>query len=119
MAMGGESFVARWPRRPKPREILATLSITRIADFFVSDPPMLLPPSAPVDWSKPELAGVKFQWGDDISELERHQLETQLLPKRPYRERVKKTKRPEEVMDTVHIHIWNAVNAHLGTTRPF
>jgi len=105
MAMGGESFVARWPRRPKPREILATLSITRIADFFVSDPPMLLPPSAPV--------------GDDISELERHQLETQLLPKRPYRERVKKTKRPEEVMDTVHIHIWNAVNAHLGTTRPF
>src|SRR5438874_8026049 len=26
MAMDVESFVARWPRRPKPREILATLT---------------------------------------------------------------------------------------------
>ena len=59
MAMDDESFVARWPRRAKPREILATLTIARIADYFVSDPPMLLPPSAPVDWSKPELEDVK------------------------------------------------------------
>jgi putative DNA methylase len=42
MAMDDESFVARWPRRAKPREILATLTIARIADYFVSDPPMLL-----------------------------------------------------------------------------
>src|SRR5664279_2643888 len=34
MAMDDESFVARWPRRPKPREILTTLSIARIADYF-------------------------------------------------------------------------------------
>ena len=54
MAMDDESFVARWPRRPSPKEILATLSIARIADYFVSDPPVLLPDSAPVDWSKPE-----------------------------------------------------------------
>ena len=116
MAMDDESFVARWPRRAKPREILATLSIARIADYFVSDPPMLLPPSAPVDWSKPELEGVKVTWRDDISELERRQLEAQLLPKAPYRERVDKAKRPEEVMDTVHVHIWEAANAHLGTS---
>lgn len=115
MAMDDESFVARWPRRAKPREILATLSIARTADYFVSDPPMLLPPSAPVDWSKPELQGVKVTWRDDISELERRQLEAQLLPKAPYRERVDQAKRPEEVMDTVHVHIWVAVNAHLGT----
>src|SRR5208282_6350571 len=37
MAMDDESFVARWPRRPKPRDILTMLSIDRIADFFVSD----------------------------------------------------------------------------------
>ncbi len=116
MAMDDESFVARWPRRAKPREILATLSIARIADYFVSDPPLLLPPSAPVDWSKPELAGVKVRWRDNITELERRQLEAQLLPKAPYRERVDQAKRPEEVMDTVHVHIWEAVNAHLGTT---
>lgn len=115
MAMDDESFVARWPSRPKPRDILATLSIARIADYFVSDPPMLLPPAAPVDWSKPELDGVKVQWRDDIKELQRRQLEAQMLPKVAYRERVDKAKRPEEVVDTVHVHIWEAVNAHLGT----
>jgi putative DNA methylase len=115
MAMDDESFVARWPRRSKPREILATLSIARIADYFVSDPPMLLPQSAPVDWSKSELENVKVQWRDDISELERRQLEAQMLPKAPYRQRVDEAKRPEEVMDTVHVHIWQAVNTHLGT----
>src|SRR5712671_3052169 len=31
MAMDDESFVARWPRRPKPREMLATMSISCIA----------------------------------------------------------------------------------------
>jgi len=114
MAMDDESFVARWPRRAKPREILATLTIARVADYFVSDPPLLLPESAPVDWSRPELDKVKVSWRDDITELERRQLEAQMLPQVPYRERVDKAKRPEEVMDTVHEHIWEAVNAHLG-----
>ena len=115
MSMDDESFVARWPRRAKPREILATLSIARIADYFVSDPPKSLPQSAPVDWSKLELEDVKVNWRDDISELERRQLEVQMLPRDSYRKRVEKAKRPEEVMDTVHVHIWEAVNAHLGT----
>ena len=115
MAMDDESFVARWPRRPKPREILAALSIARISDYFVSDSPMLLPQSAPVDWSKPELQNVKVQWRDDISESDRRPLEAQMLPRTPYRKRVDEAKRPEEVMDIVHVHIWEAVNAHLGT----
>ena len=116
MAMDDESFVARWPRRAKPREILASLSIASIADYFASDPPLLLPESAPVDWSRPELEDVKVHWRDDIAELERRQLEAQMIPKSPYRERVEKANRPEEVMDTVHVHIWAAVNAHLSTT---
>jgi putative DNA methylase len=33
MAMDDESFVIRWSRRPKAREILAALSIPRIADI--------------------------------------------------------------------------------------
>jgi putative DNA methylase len=115
MAMDDESFVARWPHRAKPREILAMLSIVCIADYFVSDPPMLLPQSAPVDWSKPEFEDVQVSWRNDITELERRQLEAQLLPKVPYRKRVDEAKRPEEVMDNVHVHIWDAVNAHLGT----
>jgi putative DNA methylase len=139
MAMDDESFVARWPRRAKPRELLATLTIACTADYFVSDPPLLLPPSAPVDWSKPELEDVKVHWRGEFLEpdewkklhpnaepsefnfqpsaiLARRQLEAQMLPKSPYRERVEKANRPEEVADTVHDHIWGAVNAHLGTT---
>lgn len=116
MAMDDESFVARWPRRPKPKEILATLSIARITDYFVCDPPTPMPQSAPMDWSKPELEDVRVHWRDDISELERRRLEAQMLPPAPYRERVEAAKRPEEVMDTVHGHIWDAVNAHLDTS---
>ena len=38
-----------------------------------------------------------------------------MLPQMSYRERVESAKRPEEVIDYVHDHIWDAVNAHLGT----
>src|SRR2546425_12093562 len=53
MAMDDESFVIRWPRRPKPKEILEKLPIARITDYFVSEPEGVLPVSAPVDWSHP------------------------------------------------------------------
>ncbi|OIP44018.1 MAG: DNA methylase [Desulfobacterales bacterium CG2_30_60_27] len=116
MAMDDESFVVRWKRRPKPANILATLSISNVAEYFISDPPHILPESAPVDWSLPELANVKVKWRDDITELERRQLEAQMLPIEPYRKRVEMANRPEEVIDSVHEHIWGAVNSHLETT---
>lgn len=115
MAMDEESHAARWPRRPKPKEILAAQSIACVADYFVSEPPLRLPSSSPIDWKNPELEGVDVKWREDISELERRRIESQMLPKVPYRERVEEAQRPEEVMDTVHDHIWDAVNAHLGT----
>lgn len=115
MAMDDESLVVRWRRRPKPKEILATLSIASIADYFNIDPEGSLPASAPVDWSNPDYDKVKVAWREELSTLERLRLEAQMLPKVPYRERVEGAKRPEEVLDTVHDHIWNAVNAHLGT----
>jgi putative DNA methylase len=116
MAMDDESFVARWPRRPRPKEVLATLSIAVISDYFTVSPPGVLPESAPIDWSNPEYSAIKVEWREDLSELDRRRLEAQMLPKGPYRERVEKAKRPEEVIDTVHDHIWDAVNAHLGTS---
>ena len=116
MAMDDESFVARWKRRPKPKEILSTLSFAQISDYFTVDPEGLLPVSAPVDWSNPDYDKVKVAWREDLSESDRRHLEVQLLPKTSYRERVDQAQRPEEVMDTVHAHIWNAVNAHLGTS---
>jgi putative DNA methylase len=116
MAMDDESFVARWRRRPRPKAILATLSIAHIADYFTVKPEGILPASAPVDWSKPEHATVKVAWRADCGELERRRLEAQMLPKASYRERVDQAQRPEEVLDTVHDHIWDAVNDHLGTS---
>jgi putative DNA methylase len=115
MAMDDESFAARWSRRPNPKEILAELALARIADYFIVNPPDILPLSAPVDWSRPEYKKVKVVWRDDIPELARRQLEAQLLPQVPYRLRVAQARRPEEVIDTVHDHIWDAVNTHLGT----
>jgi putative DNA methylase len=115
MAMDDESFVIRWKRRPKPKEILGALSIASIADYFTMEPEGILPAVAPVDWSNPAYDDVKVTWRGDLTELERRRLEAEILPKTPYRERVGQALRPEEVMDTVHDHIWDAVNAHLGT----
>src|SRR5439155_453465 len=84
-------------------------------DYFTVEPEHFLPASAPVDWSKSEYDQVKLTWRTDISEMERRRLEAQLLTKAPYRERVDQARRPEEVMDTVHDHIWDEVNGHLGT----
>jgi putative DNA methylase len=116
MAMDDESFVARWKRRPRPKEVLAELSIARIDDFFAVDPPGILPRSSPVDWSDPDFRDVQVAWRSDLPELERRRLEAQLLPDLSYRDRVDQARRPEEVMDRVHDHIWDAVNAHLGTS---
>jgi putative DNA methylase len=116
MAMDDESFVARWKRRPRPKEILAQLPIARIEDLFEVDPPGVLPCSSPVDWSNLDFDEVKVAWRPDLSELERRRLEARMLPDLPYRERVEQARRPEEVMNSVHDHIWEEVNAHLGTS---
>lgn len=112
--MDDESFAVRWKRRPKPQEILATLSIASVTEYFTVEPEGILPPSAPIDWSKPDYDAVKVAWRTDITELERRGLEAQMLPRIPYRERVDQAQRPEEVLDTVHDHIWVAVKRALG-----
>ncbi len=116
MAMDDESFTVRAKRRPKPKEILATLSISPISDYFTTKPTDVLPESSPVDWSIPEYSGVKVTWRNDLPQLEQRRLEVPMLPIIAYRERVNQSKRAEEVADTVHDHIWDAVNRHLGTS---
>ncbi len=115
MAMDDESFVVRWKRRPKPKEILETLAISKITEYFISEPQGTLPISSPIDWSNPDYKEVSVRWRKDITELERRRVEAQMLPKMSYREQVAAAKRPEEVAESVHDHIWDAVNGHLGT----
>src|SRR5258705_8297659 len=62
MAMDEESFVERQKRRFRPREILETLSILRISDYFIAQPEGVLPISSPVDWTEPNIADVKVAW---------------------------------------------------------
>jgi len=115
MAMDDESLVVRWPRRFRPKDILSTLTIARVADFFTSEPDGVLPSSAPVDWRNAAYSKVRVAWRPEIPELERRRIEAQMLPEISYRQRVDTARRPEEVMETVHDHIWETVNAHLGT----
>ncbi len=115
MAMDDESFVARSLPRLKPKQIMERLSIERVADYFESDSATPLPVNSPVDWSNSELANIKVNWRANVTELEKRQIEAQFLPLETYRERVDKAKRAEEVVGTVHAHIWESVNAHLDT----
>ena len=114
MGMDDLSFAARAKRKPKPKEIVAGLSLARIEDYFQVAPPGALPQSSPVDWSNPAYEKVRVAWRPDLPERERRRVEAQMLPAAPYRERVAGSRRPEEVPE-VHDHIWAEVNAHLGT----
>ena len=114
MGMDQLSFAARAKRRPKPKEIIAQLSLARIEDYFEVVPQGALPHSAPVDWSNPAYDAVNVAWRPDLPERERRCLEAHMLPAAPYRERVKNSRRPEEIAN-VHDHIWDEVNHHLGT----
>ena len=114
MGMDDLSFAARAKRRPKPKEIIAKLSLARIEDYFQVAPGDALPQSAPVDWSNPAYDKVKVAWRPDLPERDRRWLEAQMLLSAPYRERVAGSRRSEEVPN-VHDHIWEEVNAHLGT----
>ncbi len=114
MGMDDLSFAARAKRKPRPKEIIAGLSLARIEDYFQVAPPGALPHSAPVDWSNPAYEKANVAWRPDLPERDRRRVEAQMLPAAPYRERVAGSRRSEEVPD-VHDHIWEEVNAHLGT----
>jgi len=116
LAMDDESFAIRAKRRPKPKEILAKLDLSRISDYFVASPENVLPEAAPIDWTIPQYAEVNVAWREDLHEMQRRQLEAQMLPKTSYREQVNHSKRPEEDQFFIHDHVWDSVNAHLGTS---
>ena len=116
MGMDDESFAVRWKGNATPRAIVGRVPLARIRDYFEVTPEDALPQSAPVDWSDPRYAKVRVSWRGDLPEMEKRRLEAQMLPDGPYRERVEQSRRPEEVADSVHSHIWEAVNAHLGTS---
>ena len=71
MGMDDPSFVARWKRQPRPKDILEQLSIERITDYFSISPDGVLPTSGRVDWSGPGCKQVKVTWRADVTIHER------------------------------------------------
>lgn len=58
----------------------------------------------------------KLEWLSVITEKDRLEIEAMALPFKSYQENVAAGKRPEEIADEVHNHIWTEVNSHLGTS---
>lgn len=110
---------------PKPKEIVAQLSIDDVWQWFTTSPEEArdgLPTSAPFDLDEYEYENdkgkttpIRLKWRDDITEDQKHQLAVQLLPQQTYRQTASNVLRAEEIADSVHTHIWPRVNAHLGT----
>ncbi|MCX7715620.1 MAG: DUF1156 domain-containing protein, partial [Clostridia bacterium] len=113
MGMDDASLAARMKHKVTPKEILSKVALANIRDYFIVEPD-ILPKSSPIDLHKPEFARLKVEWRNDVPMRDKRRVISELLPKTSYRNRIDTLYRPEEVPD-VHDHIWDAVNAHLGT----
>ncbi len=117
MAMDDASFAVRFGRIP-PRKLVERVELRNIAQYFEIDPPGSLPEDAPLtlaDYADDKGKLPKLAWREEIPDKQWRKIEALALPQVPYRQRVSLAKRPEEVYGTVHEHIWDEVNAHLGT----
>jgi putative DNA methylase len=114
MGMDDMSLAARAKHRLRPKDIVSSLQLARIEDYFLVSPAGSLPLSAPVDLMNPAYKHVKLAWRPDLTEHERLHLEAQIPTGKSYRARVDESYRTEE-LSNVHDHVWNEVNAHLGT----
>lgn len=102
----------------KPNDIVSKVSIKDIYCYFDTVPPNSLPSCSPFDPKNyPTTDGKipKIYWREDISEEKKGVLSALALPDEPYREMVSRAKRPEELDDSLYLHIWNDINKHLGT----
>lgn len=109
---------------PKPKEIIATVSISNIWEYFEAKPEVaksFLPISAPYNIDEcisklsPELGNIGINWRQDITEDKKHELASKMLLGCKYKDSASTSLRPEELHKSIHTHIWERVNKHLGT----
>jgi putative DNA methylase len=118
MAMDAESLVVR-VGHVKPTKIVEKISLRNIYDYFIVEPDGALPEISPFrldDYPTDDGKVPRVRWREEITEKERRRIEAQVLSDLTYKEFVEKANRPE-VCDSkeLHFHIWEDVNAHLGT----
>nr|MBF0223259.1 DUF1156 domain-containing protein [Desulfobulbaceae bacterium] len=94
-------------------------------DYFEPSEAVALPDKTPFDIreypyrytdknGKEKTKNCLLKWRKDISYWQQLSMAAEVLPERAYREHVSNAKRPEEIMEVVHDHIWERVNEHLG-----
>lgn len=115
MAMDEDSYIYRMKRRYSPKEIVATISLPELREFFEVTPDDALPESSPIDWTNEDYDEVRIVWKEGVSEKKKREIEIRCVPKAPYIERISKVNRPEEAGDLVHSHVWDSVNDFLST----
>lgn len=126
MGMDNRSMAIRHGRI-KPADVARRVTGLKTDTFFLAEPMVELPAKTPFDVndypaqienSKGEIREVipKLLWRHKVTDEERLQVEALALPFPTFKENVSAGKRPEEIAEIVHNHIWAEVNAHLGTS---
>ncbi|MGD7035153.1 anti-phage-associated DUF1156 domain-containing protein [Methylotuvimicrobium buryatense] len=125
MGMDSQSLAIR-QGRIKPNAIAQCVSGLIVADWFEvtpehADVPDITPfdvndfPCEVMRNNKKQTVAPKLSWRTTISEQQKLHWEAQALPYNAYRSNVSIAKRPEELIDEVHRHIWPRINAFYGT----
>jgi len=126
MGMDNRSMAIRHGRI-KPADVARRVVGLTTNKFFDVNQPVSLPEKTPFDindYPYPEtdaegkirLIIPRLSWLPNVSDEERLKIEGQALPHKTYQANVSAGKRPEEIADKVHNHIWSEVNQHLGTS---
>lgn len=125
MGMDAQSLAIR-QGRIKPNAIAQRVSGLVVADWFEVTPEHAdVPDMTPFDVNdfpcevlrnhKKQTVIPKLSWRHSISEQQKLHWEAQALPYNAYRNNVSIAKRPEELSDEAHQHIWPRINAFYGT----
>ena len=125
MAMDEQSLAIR-QGRIKPNAIALRVHGLVVSDWFEVLPEnAFLPEITPFDVNgfpcevirnnKKQTVVPTLSWRKNISESQKLKLEAQALPYHAYRSNVSQAKRPEELSDETHRHIWPRINAFYGT----
>lgn len=110
---------------PKPDSLARSVNIEDIHEYFTVSPPEAagsLPDTAPFDVLDYQFEGKEgrlltptLRWRKDVSEDDKHRLAAQMLPAESYKTLSAEISRAEDILQSVHTHVWPAVNGHLKT----
>lgn len=122
MGMDDRSLAVRHGRI-HPDLVAQRVEGLQTADYFEPTAELVLPVETPFDvadipFSDPKTGKpkrVRLKWRDRVSEAEQLTLEARALPYSDFKSNVSAAKRCEELGVNSHAHIWEEVNAQLGT----